>query len=168
MRNVQRGLLDLSHVEKFEVTPAELSRLRLVEGDLLIVEGNGSADQIGRNALFTECDGDWIHQNHAIRVRLHREMALPEFVSAFLNSEAGRAQMLEKARTTSGLYSLSVRKVGELEVPLPALDQQRTLVESLLAQKAVADQARRAAGDEISAIRALPAALLRRAFSGGL
>ena len=145
----------------------ELSRLRLVDGDLLIVEGNGSADQIGRNALFVAQDEPWIHQNHVIRVRLRREMALPTFVSTFLNSEGGRTQMLRKARTTSGLYSLSVGKVGELEVPLPSIEAQRTLVESLLLRRMIGNQARQAAEDELAAIRMLPGALLRQAFSGG-
>lgn len=165
VRNVQRGSLDLSHIEEFEVTPTELSRLRLLDGDVLIVEGNGSAEQIGRNALFTAQGVDWIHQNHLIRVRLRRDTALPEFVSVFLNSEEGRSQMLQKARTTSGLYSLSVGKVGELEVPLPSMDEQRVLAKSLQAQRAMVDRARLAMQDEISAIRALPGALLRRAFS---
>jgi type I restriction enzyme S subunit len=131
VRNVQRGWLDLTHVEKFEVNADELKRLRLAQGDILIVEGNGSAAEIGRNALFSARDEDWIHQNHVIRVRLRPEMAVPEFVSGFLNSAAGRAQMLEKARTTSGLYSLSVGKVGELEVPLPSVSEQRALADAL-------------------------------------
>jgi type I restriction enzyme S subunit len=165
VRNVQRGSLDLSHVEEFEVTPTELSRLRLLDGDVLIVEGNGGAEQIGRNALFTAQGVDWIHQNHVIRVRLRRDTALPEFVSVFLNSEEGRSQMLQKARTTSGLYSLSVGKVGELEVPLPSMDEQCVLAESLREQRTMVDRARLAMQDAISAIRALPGALLRRAFS---
>ena len=92
VRNVQRGYLDLSNVERFEVTPKEFERLRLQRGDLLIVEGNGSVDHIGRNALFNE-EGEWIHQNHIIRVRLSKERLMPEFVSEYLNSEAGCAQM---------------------------------------------------------------------------
>jgi type I restriction enzyme S subunit len=49
----------------------ELERLP-AGGDILIVEGNGSLDQIGRNALFVGDEDEWIHQNHIIRVRLDR------------------------------------------------------------------------------------------------
>ena len=76
VRNVQRGFLDLSNVERFEITSNELERLRLQKGDILIVEGNGSPDQIGRNAIFDINDEEWIHQNHVIRVRLS-EMRQP-------------------------------------------------------------------------------------------
>ncbi|PYR40135.1 MAG: hypothetical protein DMF95_34300, partial [Acidobacteria bacterium] len=66
VRNVQRGSLDLSQVERFEVTESELERLRLRKGDILVVEGNGSPEQIGRNAVFDLEGVDWIHQNHVI------------------------------------------------------------------------------------------------------
>ena len=40
--NVHRGSLDLSNLHRFELTSDELKKLRLVPGDILIVEGNGS------------------------------------------------------------------------------------------------------------------------------
>jgi len=163
VRNVQRGLLDLSHIERFEITPGELERLRLEAGDILIVEGNGSPDQIGRNAVF-ELDGEeWIHQNHIIRVRLS-ERADHQFVSRYLNSDAGRGQMLERARSTSGLYTLSVDKVNSLEVPLPPLPDQYRIAADLSQRIAAAERLIEILKSEITAIEALPAALLRDAF----
>jgi type I restriction enzyme S subunit len=165
VRNVQRGYLDLSVVERFEVTPLELTRLRLQHEDLLIVEGNGSLDHIGRNALFRADGQEWIHQNHVIRVRLDRNHALPEFVSRFLNSEAGRQQMIEKARTSSGLYTLSAGKVAHLEIPVPPMVVQLDVVARLDSASANANAALEAAESELKQIRALPAALRRRAFA---
>jgi type I restriction enzyme S subunit len=164
VRNVQRGSLDLSQVEQFEVTPKEVTRLRLLDGDILIVEGNGSIHHIGRNALFVDDGQEWIHQNHIIRVRLDRARLLPEFVSRFLNSEAGRAQMVEKARTSSGLFTLSAGKVKSLEVPAPDIDTQREV--TLALQKICVNAAvlADAAKTELEAINAMPAALLRNAF----
>lgn len=165
VRNVQRGSLDLSQVERFEVTPAELDRLRLRKGDILVVEGNGSPDQIGRNAIFNLNETDWIHQNHVIRVRLG-ESATPQFISLFLNSPAGKAQMMERARSTSGLYTLSVDKVGSLQLPLPPLADQRRIAERLSGKLSAADYLVRRCREELAAIEALPAAVLRAAFNG--
>ncbi len=131
VRNVQRGELDLSNIERFEITPGELLRYRLETGDLLIVEGNGSIDQIGRNAIFRGEIEDCIHQNHLIRVRLNKSQADPDFVSLFLNSDMGKSQMTKKAETTTGLHTLSVSKVEQLEVPLPELVEQRQIVARL-------------------------------------
>jgi type I restriction enzyme S subunit len=112
-------------VERFEITGAELERLRLQRGDILIVEGNGSVDQIGRNAVFNLDGKDWIHQNHIIRVRLEASRLRFDFAALFLNSDSGKRQMVKRARTTSGLYTLSVEKVGSLQAPCPPLQVQQ-------------------------------------------
>lgn len=166
VRNVQRGFLDLSHVERFEITPAELERLRLQCGDILIVEGNGSPDQIGRNAVFDLEGEEWIHQNHIIRIR-PSERADHQFVSSYLNSGAGRRQMLARAQSTSGLYTLSVEKVNSLEVPLPPVPEQRRIVAELQARLAAAERLAAALRAELAALEALPAALLSEAFQTG-
>lgn len=137
VRNVQRGYLDLTKVERFEVNPSQLSRLRLEPGDILIVEGNGSREHIGRSALFDLHGEEWVHQNHVIRVRLDRGRAVPHFISAFLNSEPGREQMLTRAVTSSGLYTLSVGKIESLTVPCPALATQQAIVAEIEAEQAL-------------------------------
>ena len=164
VRNVQHGALDLSRVERFEVTPAEFARCRLQRGDLLIVEGNGSLDHIGRNALFNE-DGEWIHQNHIIRVRLASVPLSPKFVSHYLNSETGRAQLIEKARTTTGLYTLSAGKIASLEIPAPAPRQQAEIVTRLNAEYAATHTLRTALAAKLAEVEKLPAAILRAAFA---
>ncbi len=137
VRNVQRGYLNLTDVERFEVTNAELERLTLQFGDILVVEGNGSREQIGRTALFDIKGEEWVHQNHVIRVRLQPTKASPSFISVFLNSDHGRDQMLRNAVTTSGLYMLSVGRVEALEVPLPPLVTQQAIVAEIEAEQAL-------------------------------
>ena len=46
--NVYRGRLELTELKEFELNKGELEKLRLEPEDLLIVEGNGSASEIGR------------------------------------------------------------------------------------------------------------------------
>ncbi|MBX3732243.1 MAG: restriction endonuclease subunit S [Verrucomicrobiae bacterium] len=163
VRNVRHGSLDLSVVERFEVTPKEFERCRLQAGDLLLVEGNGSKDHIGRNAVFQE-DGEWIHQNHIIRVRLPAESFSPEFISHFLSSNAGRALLLEKAQTTTGLYTLSTGKVAALEVPVPPPAEQRRIAGVLREQMGAVARARAALEAQLAAAEALPAAHLCAVF----
>jgi restriction endonuclease S subunit len=163
VRNVQRGYLDLSQIEHFEITEQELERLRLLPGDLLIVEGNGSLDHIGRNAVFSEIDAEWIHQNHVIRVRLS-SACCPEFVSYFLNSDRGCAQMVQKAMTTSGLYTLSVSKVESLEIPTPPRAVQEAVVSRIQQSAKHAGMLAALTGEQATALDALPPAILRQAF----
>ena len=76
--------------------------------------------------------------------------------------------MLEKAQTTSGLYTLSAGKVASLEIPLPPVREQQLTVARLNEQMAHAERVLKAAEDQLSAIDVLPAALQRRAFAGKL
>lgn len=168
VRNVQRGTLDLSVVENFEVTPAELERYRLVEGDILIVEGNGSREQIGRNAIFSGEIEDAIHQNHLIRVRTKKSLLNPKFASIYLNSNAGKNLMLKQAQTTTGLHTLSVSKIEILEVPVPLLPEQARILDVFEDYKSATTQANSAIQSQLAALNAMPAGLLRKAFNGEL
>nr|WP_231292209.1 restriction endonuclease subunit S [Edwardsiella ictaluri] len=64
--NVQRGRLELDDLKRFEVTPEELERYRLIPGDLMVVEGNGSENEVGRCAIWSGEVQDCLHQNHLI------------------------------------------------------------------------------------------------------
>ena len=168
VRNVQRGYLDLSQVDQFEITESELERYRLEDKDILIVEGNGSPSHIGRNALFVTDGQEWIHQNHIIRVRIDQNTCLPEFASAYLNSQGGKAQMLEKAETTSGLYTLSTSKVGALELPVPPLSVQKRSIQDIYKHRKEITKMGDSIAEEKMAFDSLPVSLLRQAFSGVL
>ena len=168
VRNVQRGFLDLSVIEHFEISSVELERYRLQDKDILIVEGNGSKDQIGRNALFIEDGQEWIHQNHIIRVRFDSSVVSPEFASAYLNSDEGKAQMIDKAETTSGLYTLSTSKVNSLEIPIPFLDLQVNLMKRIEEKRTQIANITCALEEEYQAIYKISSALLRQAFTGAI
>jgi type I restriction enzyme S subunit len=87
--HVHRNRILTGSPRYFEVSPAELERWRLLRGDVLIIEGNGSADQIGRTALFRGEIENCVHQNHVIRIRPDSQRVVPEFLNTFLNSPAG-------------------------------------------------------------------------------
>jgi type I restriction enzyme, S subunit len=125
--NVQRGRLDLTRVANFELFAGELERLRLEPGDLLIVEGNGSADEIGRCARWSGEIPDCVHQNHIIRCR-PLVPGIDAFALLYLNSPSGTETMRTLAVTTAGLYNLSVGKIKQVTLPLPPLAEQQRIV----------------------------------------
>lgn len=131
VRNVQRGVLNLTQIEEFEVSLDEMHAYRLNPGDMLIVEGNGSPGQIGRNALFGGEISDCVHQNHLIRVRVDRNRIFPKYLSYYLNSRAGKRLMLGAAKSTTGLHTLSVSKIEALKIPLPSLEQQEYVIREI-------------------------------------
>lgn len=116
--NVQRDRLNLNEIEHFELFEGELDRYRLMPGDLLVVEGNGSETEIGRCARWSGEIENCVHQNHLIRCRPLLP-GLELYLLLFLNSPAGMATMKRLAVTTSGLYNLSVSKIRSIVFPLP-------------------------------------------------
>ena len=122
--NVLPNSIDLSEVKVIGLTEQECMAKRLKPGDLLIVEGNGSGEQIGRSAIWNGEIEPCTHQNHLIRVRFG-EKVLPVFAQAYLSSSHGRGQIVSKAVNTSGLYTLSTGKIRSLIIPVPPLSLQR-------------------------------------------
>lgn len=125
--NVQRDALRLEEIERFELTLEELERWRLANGDLLIVEGNGSADEIGRCAVWDGSIDPCVYQNHLIRVRCFQQDCMA-FIKLFLNAPSGADEMKRLAITTSGLYNLSVGKIRNYVVPVAPLPEQSRIV----------------------------------------
>jgi type I restriction enzyme S subunit len=136
--NVHAGELDLKMIKEIGVEENEISKYLLQDGDLLVVEGNGSINHIGRVALWNNAISSCLHQNHIIKVRFSIKEIGP-FVMKWLLSKEGRNQITNVASTTSGLYTLNITKVSDLIIPLPPLAEQHRIVAKVDALMALCD-----------------------------
>lgn len=94
-------------------------------------------------------------------------IADPTFVAWFLRNSV----YLERApiSTTPGqLPRIRIEEVASVEVNLPPLTEQRRISMTLAERMTALEQLRKELEQQLEAINALPAALLRRAFSGEL
>lgn len=166
--NVYRGRIDLSDIRYFEVTSKEIEKLKLQDKDILIVEGNGSGNEIGRCAIWHNELPLCIHQNHIIRMRRKTADILPEYALHYLNSEAGKSIMRERSKTTAGLFNLSAGKIKTIPLPMASLDEQSEmihLIDSLLEKE---QQAKEVAEAVLEQIDLMKKSILARAFRGEL
>lgn len=142
--NVYRGSLDLDEIKMMRMTEAESLRTALEPGDLLLVEGHGNPQEVGRVAVWDGEIAGCTHQNHLIRARPDSTRILPAYACALLNSTGGRQALVRSGKTTSGLSTISTRNVKEAPIMLPPLnaqqrfEQQGRAVQSILAQQAAA------------------------------
>jgi len=164
--NVLRDKLDLSEIYRMELFEGELETYQLERGDLLIVEGNGSLNEIGRSAVWTGAIEHCVHQNHIIRVRAC--LCSPDYLNIYWNSPVGRANVAQVAVTTSGLYSLSTAKVATLPVVIPSLEEQREIVRRVEALFALAVPIQRHLATATTQAERLTQAILAKAFKGEL
>lgn len=165
--NVTARGLELDDIHQIELFDGELDRLELQAGDLLVVEGNGSASQIGRAALWDGSISNCVHQNHLIRVR-PMDGLLPEYLEVVWNAPANRARLTEVASSSSGLYTLSVSKLKQLSVPVPNIERQRELVDEVLAVTDIGARLGTSVATAAKRKNAFRRSLLAAAFSGQL
>jgi type I restriction enzyme S subunit len=165
--NVGRGTLDLTDVHQIELFDGELERLRLQPGDLLVVEGNGSPDQIGRAAMWHGEIDPCVHQNHLIRVRPSADLA-PAYLELYWNSPDASRRVQAVASSTSGLHTLSTGKLKSLPVAIPPLAEQQRIVAEAERQFSFIEVAEQAVDAGLARCATLRRAVLKAAFEGRL
>lgn len=165
--NVYAGELRLDEMKDIGIGENELERVLLNPGDLLVVEGNGSPDQIGRVALWNGGISPCAHQNHIIKVRFN-PIRIGRYVLYWLLSRSGREQINGVASSTSGLYTLSISKVASLLVPLPSLLEQEKIVDEIEYRLSIAEEEDKIININILIGNRLRQSILKRAFEGKL
>lgn len=111
MPHIHQGRIRWRNVSFVELTPAEEQKYRLLAGDILFNRTN-SAELVGKTAVF---DGarEAVFASYLIRYRVRRDVADPRFVSAFVNSRAGRAYIGQHMARAIG----QVPSTGQSDLP---------------------------------------------------
>lgn len=166
MGNIQEGALDLRDL-KYIRLDAEIERLLLADGDILFNRTN-SPELVGKSAVFRNAEAPMSFASYLIRVRLHPDIAVPEFVNYWINSAWGR--LWARQAKTDGVSQSNINgsKLALMPIPLPPVDEQRLIV-SRAGQ--LLDQAERLRGrvdTGATLVQKTSQATLSRAFRGGL
>lgn len=122
--NVQDEGFELENVKSIGVLVGDGERYALRNGDVLVIEGNANPNRVGRALVWrNEVEGA-LHQNHLIRARVTSASVCSAWIVLALNSSGGRKQMLDSAKTSSGLHTINSKVVGNALLPLPSLSEQ--------------------------------------------
>ena len=165
--NVQMGALDLDDMKQIGVTAVDLQRASLEAGDLLVVEGNGSIDQIGRCAIWNGEINGCVHQNHIIKVRFI-DVRISNWCLTWLLSPHGRQEIEQVAASTSGLHTLSISKVEALPIPIPPPAEAAEILRRVSDALSAMDDTRTLLDAEASDAARLKQSILKSAFEGRL
>ncbi|WP_304667694.1 restriction endonuclease subunit S [Neisseria polysaccharea] len=165
--NVYANELKLDEIATIGIQENEKARTLLKTNDLLIVEGNGSIEQIGRVAIWNNTINPCYHQNHLIKARCY-PFVLPKFALYFLISPMGRERIINVASSTTGLHTLSLTKVANLIIPVCSLAEQTEIVAILESKLTACDQLAAELSKQLKQAELLKQAVLKAAFSGSL
>jgi type I restriction enzyme S subunit len=127
--NVQRGRLDLTDIKSIHASEADIQKLSLRPGDILLNEG-GDRDKLGRGWIWQGQLPLCIHQNHVFRARLLSQDIDPVYLAHFTNSIA-QSYFSQQGSQTTNLASISLSKIGSLPVLVPPRAEQTRIVAKL-------------------------------------
>jgi len=165
--NIYANELRLDEIEEIGVEDGELEKLLVRKGDLLIVEGNGSPDQIGRLAIWDGSITPCVHQNHLIKVRLYSGCS-SYWALNWMMSPEGRRYVRDVSSSTSGLYTLSVGKTSRLPTPLPPRTEQHRIVTKIDRRLSILRETEAQVEANLQRAERLRQSLLAQAFAGAL
>ncbi|MDO8891711.1 MAG: restriction endonuclease subunit S [Sulfurimicrobium sp.] len=159
--NIQDGKLvaDWSCTVTQEIV-ARLAQHKLKVGDIVF----GRRGEMGRCAMVTENEIDWLCGTGGLNVRLSNR-AMPEFVSIYLGTSYVR-ELLKLESVGSTMDNLNTQILSRVSVPLPPLDEQQAIVTFLDNEIAKFDTLTTEANRAISLLQERRSALISAAVTG--
>ena len=136
-------------------------------GDVLFVRSSVKKEGVGWASLFDGFDEPITYCGFIIRGRLKNESISPEFIVHQLRSYQVRQEIIQSSGT-SAITNISQQKLKAITLRIPQQEQQIEIVARLGDKLAGVSLAEKSIQQELETIEAMPAALLRKAFSGEL
>ena len=166
--NVVDGVINADDLKGARFDDDEMRTFSLEQGDILIIRSNGSISIVGKSAIVSEAEKDYLYAGYLMRLRSNRDMIIPEYLFLALDSQFVRVQIEGKAKSTSGVNNINSREVQSLVVPLCSVNEQRLVAKQLAKVMSTIDALDRDIKDQLCAVEALRQSILARAFSGQL
>ncbi|EPH6763985.1 restriction endonuclease subunit S [Cronobacter dublinensis] len=166
--NIGPGYIINSNLKYADFEQKELVALTLKAGDLLLIRSNGSVDLVGKVAVISENDTEYLYAGYLIRVRLNKERAAPKYISYCLQSPQLRQVIENIARSTSGVNNINSKELASLEIPLPPLPEQHEIVRRVEQLFAYADTIEKQVNNALTRVNNLTQSILAKAFRGEL
>ncbi len=165
---VKEGKIDLRECKIGAWSDEDAKQFAVVEGDLLIVRGNGSLTLVGRAGLVGHVAGQVAYPDTMIRLRVVDAVVSPSWVGLVWDSHVVRSHMERRARTSAGIYKISQPDIVSAPVPVPGLSEQARIGKAFAQQLDQISAAQTALEMGLRQSAAQRQNILRAAFTGQL
>ena len=166
--NVVSGKVDASDLKFAQFTSDEIAAYKLNTGDILIIRSNGSVSIVGRCALVSEFDLDYLYAGYLIRLRPHQYLVTPKYLLNIFSLHSVRNQIEQKAKSTSGVNNINTGEIQSLVVALCGIEEQTIIQAELESRLSIVDQIEQTIKTSLQQAEALRQSILKKAFSGQL
>ncbi len=165
---IRAGGIDVTSAKGGDWDGIDADRFLIKPGDFLVARGNGSRELVGRGGIVVGEQEQIAFPDTMIRIRFDESRVAPRFVRLIWDIEAVRDQIEFSARTTAGIWKIAQSDLEKLELPVPAIDEQREIVCRVESLFAYADRLEARYQAARVQVERLTPALLAKAFRGEL
>lgn len=120
------GELDLTDIKRINVPESELEKCTVRRGDVLFNRTN-SKELVGKTCVYDR-DEMMVLAGFVIRVRVN-ERVLPEFLSAFLNTDFSKQMLYGMCKAAIGQANINAQEMQNIGIYLPTVELQRQFVQ---------------------------------------
>ena len=120
------GELDLSDVKRIDVPENELAKCTVHRGDVLFNRTN-SKELVGKTCVYDR-DEMMVLAGFVIRVRVN-DLALPEFLSAFLNTDFSKRTLFGMCKAAIGQANINAQEMQNIGIYIPPIELQKEFVQ---------------------------------------
>ncbi len=126
---VKDGWIDLRECKVGAWSEDDAKPFAVVDGDLLIVRGNGSLSLVGRAGLVGHVEEQVAYPDTMIRLRVVDTVVSPSWVGLAWHSHVVRTHLERRARTSAGIYKIAQPDIVSVPIPVPGLAEQAHILE---------------------------------------
>ena len=120
------GELDLSDTKRIDIPDNELDKCTVRRGDVLFNRTN-SKELVGKTCV-SDRDEMMVLAGFVIRIRV-KDCILPEFLSAFLNTDFSKQMLLGMCKTAIGQANINAQELQNIGLYLPPVELQRRFIQ---------------------------------------
>ena len=166
--NIAAGAIDAGDLKFAEFDKDEIEAYTLQYGDLLTIRSNGSVDLVGKCAMVSKNDEQFLFAGYLIRLRPKDNAVHPKFLLHVLSSKELRIQIESKAKSTSGVNNINSKELQSLLIPYCSIDEQVRVVDEIERRLSVCDKLEESIETSLEQSEALRQSILKQAFEGKL
>jgi type I restriction enzyme S subunit len=115
------GNMDISNIKYIDLKNSDLDKYLVKKGDLLFNRTN-SKELVGKTAIYTYNE-PMAYAGYLIRVRTN-ELAVPEYLSGFLNSNHGKLLLRNMCKAIIGMANINAKEMQNISIMIPPIELQ--------------------------------------------
>ena len=160
-------ILDDYHYKRVTLSADEIERYALEIGDIVINRVN-SMPYLGKCALVRSLGESTVFESNMMRIRLNADKIIGDWLSYYLSSYAGNKELTKNAKHAVNQASINQTDVGNALVPIPSLDDQKSLVSLIESRLSICDNIEQAVNTALKQAETMRQSILKEAFEGEL